>query len=229
MSISSFIVAILPVLLIGLYIYKKDNNKESYKLLFKLFIMGLLSCFPAIAIGSFMGNYFPPLEEMNFIQLLLYSFIVVALVEELCKWYFLYRVSYNHNEFDTLYDMVVYSSFIALGFACLENILYVSSFGISTGLFRAVVAVPSHVCCGIFMGSYLALSKMNEVGGNVYVAKKYKYLSMIIPILIHGIYDYCLFLGSTFFILLFYLFVIILFVLSLNKVKTISREDIKFK
>ena len=84
--------------------------------------------------------------QMNFIQLLFYVFVVIALVEEASKWFFVYKISYNHNEFDSLYDMIVYASFVALGFACFENILYVYSSGIVTGFVRAVSAVPGHVC-----------------------------------------------------------------------------------
>ena len=59
--------------------------------------------------------------------------------------------------------MIVYASFVALGFACFENILYVSDSGIVTGLIRAVTAVPGHVCDGILMGSYLALAKLLNI------------------------------------------------------------------
>ena len=122
-----------------------------------------------------------------------FVFIVIALVEELCKWFFLYKISYNHSEFDSLYDMIVYASFVALGFACFENLLYVYSTGIVTGLVRAFSAVPGHVCDGILMGSYLSLAKINNLRGNHKLSKKYILLSIVIPMIAHGIYDFCLF------------------------------------
>ena len=70
MNIVSFVVAILPVFLIGLYIYKKDSSKESSKFLFKIFMYGILSCFPAAILSLFIGNFFPATEEMNFFQML---------------------------------------------------------------------------------------------------------------------------------------------------------------
>ena len=229
MSFLSFLVAVLPVILIGIYIYRKDKLKESSKLLFMLFVGGIVSCFPAVSIGSFFNNFFPEMEYMNFIQLFIYVFIIIALVEELCKWFFLYRISYDHDEFDSLYDMIVYASFVALGFACFENILYVASSGIVTGLVRAIFAVPGHVCDGSLMGSYLSLAKLNYVNGNLKLSKKYKILSVLIPTITHGIYDYCLFLENPMFVIVFLVFVVNLFIICVRNVKNISENNLKFK
>lgn len=229
MSFLSFIVAILPVILIGLFIYKKDKDKESSGLLIKLFLSGILSCFPAIILGLVLGAFFPEMDEMSFMQMVIYVFLVIAFVEEICKWFFLYKISFNHNEFDSLYDMIVYASFVALGFACFENVLYVSSAGVVTGIVRAFSAVPGHVCDGILMGSYLSLSKFNYIDGNVKLSKKYKILSIIIPTITHGIYDFCLFWRNPLFILIFFLFVISLFVVCFRKVGEVSENNVKFR
>ena len=228
MTLLSLLVAVLPVILIGIYIYKKDKLKESSNLLFKLFMGGVCSCFPAVIAGLFFDGFLPDTEQMNFIQLFFYVFIVIAMVEEVSKWFFVYKISYNHNEFDSLYDMIVYASFVALGFACFENILYVSSSGIVTGLLRAVSAVPGHVCDGILMGSYLSLAKVNQLNGNVQLSNKYKILSILIPTITHGIYDYCLFLENPIFVIIFLVFVVNLFIICIKKVKNISQNNYKF-
>ena len=229
MSISLLLVAIIPIILIGLFIYKHDEKKEPSKLLLKLFIGGVASCFPAVILELIIGSVFPREESMNFIQMFLYVFISVALVEEVCKWFFVYTISYNHDDFDSLYDMIVYASFVALGFACFENILYVYSNGMVTGIVRAISAVPGHVCDGIFMGSYLALAKTSQLKGDIKLSKKYKILSLVIPTVAHGIYDFCLFWGNPIFICLFILFVISIFIICFRKVKQVSRNNIKFK
>lgn len=229
MNVLSIIIAILPIVLIGLFIYKNDKLKEPPELLFKLFLGGVASCFPAALLEICIALLFPAESEMNFIQMFLYVFIAIALVEEVCKWFFVYKISYNHNEFDTLYDMIVYSAFVALGFACFENILYVSSSGLLTGVIRAISAVPGHVCDGIFMGSYLALSKLNYEKGNYKLSKKYKTLSLVIPIITHGIYDFCVFWDNPLFILIFIVFVITIFIICFRKVMEISRNNINFK
>ena len=229
MSVLSIIISVLPIFFLGLFIYKNDKIKESSKLLFKLFICGVSSCFPAVLLELIFGSFLPEIEYMNIYQIFLYSFFVVALSEELCKWFFVYKMSYHHDEFDSLYDMIVYASFVALGFACFENILYVSSNGIMTGVFRAISAVPGHVCDGIFMGSYLALAKINEVRGNIRLSKKYKIYSLIIPMFIHGMYDFCLFSDSFFLVGIFLVYVITLFAICFKKVKKISTSNVKFK
>ena len=228
MDLLSFVVAILPVFLIGWYIYKKDKVKESSKLLFKLFMFGVLSCIPAAFIGSLLGVFFPEMENMTFLQLFLYVFIVVALVEEFCKWFFMYKETYNHVEFDSTYDMIVYAVFTALGFACFENILYVQEYGIITGILRALLAVPGHACDGILMGVYLGIAKIKSINGDNNAANKYKILSIIVPTITHGIYDFCLFWGSVPFVVTFLFFVVILDIICIKKVKSISKNNFKF-
>ena len=229
MSILRLIIAVLPIILIGLYIYKKDKEKESSNLLFKLFMGGVLSCFPAVIIGLFLSFLFPPIDNMKFFQTFLYVFFVVATVEEVCKWFILYNISYNNNEFDSLYDMIVYSSFVALGFACFENILYVSDAGIKIGLLRAITAVPGHVCDGVLMGFHLSRAKICHLNNDYNDSKKYKMLSVIVPIISHGIYDFCLFWPTPVFIIIFILFIIFLFIYCFVKVRNISLYNIKFK
>lgn len=229
MSILFIIVAILPIVLIGLFIYKKDKFKEPSNLLFKLFIFGAISCLPAVILELIMSSFFPEMEYMNFFEMFLYAFLVIALVEEVCKWGFLYKIAYIHDEFDSLYDMIVYASFVALGFACFENILYVYSNGILTGLVRAVTAVPGHVCDGILMGFYLSLAKINQIRGNNTLTKRFKIYSLVIPIIAHGIYDFCLFCGSPIFIFIFAVSIVTIFIICFRKVKEVSSKDMIFK
>ena len=225
----SILIALLPIVLIGLFIYKNDKFKEPSNLLFKLFMFGVVSCFPAIVLELIVSNFFPEMEYMNVLEMFLYAFLGIALVEEVCKWCFLYKIAYTHDEFDSLYDMIVYASFVALGFACFENVLYVYSNGIATGLVRAISAVPGHVCDGIFMGSYLSLAKENELRGNIILAKRFKIYSLIVPIVIHGIYDFCLFCGIPLFLFIFVIFVITIFIICFRKVKEVSSRDMVFK
>lgn len=229
MDLLSFIVSILPVIIIGFLIYKIDKEKESSRFLFKLFVIGISSCYPAAIMSFILGIFFPVIDNMMFIELLFYVFITIALVEEFCKWFFLYKVSYNHNNFDSSYDMIVYAVFVALGFACFENILYVSSYGMKAGLFRAITAIPGHASDGILMGIYLGLAKIKELNGNKKLSNRYKILSIIIPMIAHGIYDFCLFNGSFFFIIIFVFFIVFVDIYCIIKVIQISRNDFNFR
>jgi len=224
----SMFVAVLPVILIGLYIYKKDRVKEPLKLLFKLFILGILSCFPSIGSGILLGLLFPQVSDMNVIKLFMYVFVTIALVEEFYKWLFLYKFSYFHDEFTSSYDMIVYSVFVALGFAFFENVLYVSGYGMKAALVRFVSAVPGHACNGILMGMYLGIAKLNEYKGEFNISRRYKYLSLIVPIIVHGIYDFCAYYGSAVFVIIFLLFVLFVDIYCLIKVKKISSNSVRF-
>ncbi len=155
------ILAALPVIVIMLFIYLKDGNKEPMRLLIKLFLSGILSCFSVLMISKTASSFLPFMSKTEtFIDLFLYAFIGIALIEEICKWIMTYIVAYHQHNFDELYDGIVYSTFVSLGFAFFENIIYViKSSSVNTALLRAVSAVPSHACDAIFMGYYLSVAK----------------------------------------------------------------------
>lgn len=229
MDLSSFIIAILPVFLIGFLIYIRDKIKDPSHVLFKLFLLGILSSIPTIIVSLFLDIFFPSVEEMNFIQLILYVFGSIALVEEYFKWLFLYKFSYNHQEFDSTYDMIVYAVFVSLGFACFENILYVYAYGNITGLIRAISAVPGHACYGIIMGMYLSIAKIHDINGDISKKNKYMIFSLLIPIIMHGIYDFFAIVGGLLFIILFFIFIVFVDIYCIIKVKELSDNSIRFK
>lgn len=233
MEIILFTVASLPVIFLGKYIYSKDKNKESILLLTKLFFGGIGSCFMVLIVGTILGIIFPILatdrETLNLFELIINVFIGVALIEELCKWIISYSIAYNDSDFEENYDMIVYSAFVALGFAFFENLLYVYDNGITTGVVRALTAVPGHTCDGIFMGYYLGLAKQSSLNNNKELEMKYLILSIIVPTIFHGIYDYCLFANSVVFLIIFVIFVIAVYIFAFKKVKSVSSINRKMK
>ena len=225
--IVTLFISILPVYLVGLYIYKKDNNKEPKSLLKRLFIYGMLSCIPAAIIELLLDNLFGLEESMNLVTLFFYVFISIALVEELFKWLITYHLTYNNYEFDELYDAIVYAAFVSLGFACFENIFYVLDTGAKVGLYRAITAIPGHASDAIIMGNYLGLAKLASVNGNSKLCKKNLLLSILIPTLTHTVYDYCIFTNNLFFLLIFAIFLISIYIYSIKKIKRISSRKEK--
>lgn len=226
-------ISILPVYLIGKYVMKKWYNKKNFKFLALLFFCGFISTLIVIISSLILSNFFPfilYLEGMTFIELILYCFIFVAFIEEISKWIFSYKLSYNSRHFLKLYDVVVYSVFVALGFACIENIIYVFQRGILIGVFRAFTAVPLHACCGVIMGYYLGLSKYYNLYNNKRLMKKNLILSFLIPILVHGFYDFCIFANKNITFIIVIIFVVILYKKSLKLIKCVSsiRRKIKY-
>ena len=226
-------ISILPVYLVGRYVYKKDSVGEPRRLVTKLFFGGLGAFGLTIVVTIILGFIFPSLLSDTFdtdlVSLFFHVFFGIALVEEFSKWIFLYKIAYNNEEFDQVYDMIVYGVFVALGFACIENIFYVFEHGFGTGIIRGLLAVPGHACDGVFMGYYLSMAKVFDIKGDVVSKKNNIVLSILVPVLLHGFYDYCLFSQRFLFIGLFFIFIICLYIVVIGKVKKVSKSYCKFK
>lgn len=224
------IISILPVFLIGYYLYKKDKNKEPKSLLIKLFLGGISSCIAVIFISVFL-DLFPvfgdEFNNLNIVEKFISVFIGVALIEEICKWLIVYGIGYNSKELDEFYDIILYSTFVSLGFACFENILYVLEGGIYVGILRSLLAVPGHVWDAVFMGEYLGFAKICSLNGRKDLERKNILLSILIPLLLHGIYDICLQFENTLSVVVFFIFVVIMYIISIKKIKKVSNVDSK--
>ncbi len=222
-------VAVIPVAIILMYVYNKDKNKEPANLLVLLFLGGVFSCFLVLSLSNLLAQVFPFMTQTNtFLDLFLYAFVGVALIEEVCKFLMVYAFGYRHKAFDEIYDMLAYSIFVALGFACFENILYVISseavsIGISTGLKRAITAIPGHACDGLFMGYYLSLAKVSAKRKNKIAERNNILKSIFIPTVVHGIYDFCCFAGTDLFFLVFIIFIIATDIIALKKLNYVAR------
>ena len=229
-----FIISALPVFLIGMYIYKKDLQKEPTKLLVKLFLGGIGACFLVLAIDIVIRLTMPvatfdEARKLGFFPLLIYVFIGVALLEEFSKYIFLYKLSYKDSEFDELYDGIVYGVFVALGFAFFENLFYVFSLGFVTGVFRGIFAVPGHACDGALMGYYLGLAKYHSLYDDQKLERRNIFLSLLIPTISHGIYDFSISTKNGYFYIFFLVFVICMYIYILKKIKEISSIRRKMK
>ncbi len=211
------VLAILPVILLLIYIHKKDPHKESFGNLFKIFMFGVLSTFPAAIAELIIENLMN--EPSSYIGLFIYVFIGVALIEEFVKWFIIKIFIYKTDKFDEYYDSIVYCTFASLGFACLENILYVVQNGFGNGILRALTAVPGHTCFGIIMGYYLCYAKFHHIRNNKEYTK-YILISLFAPVLAHTLYDYLLFANLFYPWLIFYIGLVIVCIKLVKKVAT---------
>lgn len=232
--ISLLLVSILPIILILFFIYQKDKNKESIRLLLLLFLCGIISCFLVISISNTLKPIFPffnwNYSSHSVITTFLYTFLGVALIEEICKWVMVYGIGYYHKEFEELYDITVYAVFVSLGFACYENIAYVFHIGeLKTALLRAVSAVPAHACDAVFMGYYLSLAKTFCFRKNKKLEKKNIFLSIFVPVVLHGVYDFCLLMNYRIFLRLFFVFMIYLYIHTYQKINKMAEENVRIK
>lgn len=223
--------AILPIIMILLFVYHKDKNKEPFLLLLKLFISGFISCGLVLFISGHMENItsvFSPSASKNIFETMIYTFVGIALVEELSKWLMVYFIGYHNKNFDEVYDGIVYAVFVSLGFAFIENILYVVfSNSISTAIVRALCAVPAHACDAIFMGYHLSIAKQYSTKGNRKKELKHLALSIIMPTFVHGIYDFCLMSGYQILLIVFAAFVVFMYFIAFSTLKDMSLSNNK--
>ncbi|MCS6819159.1 MAG: PrsW family glutamic-type intramembrane protease [Chitinophagales bacterium] len=157
--LSLLAIALAPAIYLAILIYGRDKyEKEPKRVLLIAFLWGCFSTLPAAAIGKFYIQNGIQISE-SFWKTAFYAFVAVALTEELCKFIMLRFHAYNHKDFNEPFDGIVYASFVALGFATVENILYVFNYGFGTGILRMFTAVPAHFSFGVIMGYYAGKAK----------------------------------------------------------------------
>lgn len=211
--------AVLPAAFLIWYIYHKDTaEKEPFDLLAKLFLLSMATCGGVIVVeliaGAILGL---AVGSQSLLFDLLENFLGVALVEEGAKFLVLYAETWKNKAFNYLFDGVVYGVVAALGFATLENIIYVFQGGLGVAAMRAILSVPSHAIDGVFMGYFYGLAKRDEMRGNTSGRTTNLALALVVPVLLHGTYDYLLTIEASGAFLLFEIAVVALAVVHVNR------------
>lgn len=218
--------AVLPAIFLMVKIYKADTlEPEPPALLKKLAVAGILSTFLAMAL-EWVGGKLLLLTNLNdLLYDVLFYFVVVGLAEEFSKYYFLKKNSWDSDHFNCQFDAVVYSVFVGLGFALAENISYVLQYGFGTAVIRAVTAIPGHACFAVFMGAFYGAAKRYEISGYPDKSRSARLLSILVPTLLHGTYDFIATRLETGYAAVFAVFVCIMFIAALKLVKKLAKAD----
>lgn len=219
--------ALLPALLLMRWIYNKDAiEKEPGKLLIKLALGGALACIPAAILeGIFEGFLDNAMDADTLGYTFVLTFLIVALSEEGCKFFFLRKFSWDDPNFNFTFDGIVYGMFTGLGFAALENVMYVLEYGVGVIISRGLLSIPAHGIFGIFMGLYYARSKYADLYNNGVGHRRNMWAALLVPSVLHGFFDFCLMSGSDLLAAAFFLFVIVLDVVSVKLVQKQARRD----
>lgn len=251
--------ALVPAVVLCIYVYKHDKvEKEPVWLLLLLLVLGALSCFPVgEAEGFVIGkitDIFRPFDvspgdgtiHLSNVTYRLYNaaryFIGVALLEELGKWIILVAVTRKSKHFNSLFDGLIYSVFVSLGFAGLENIMYVTRYGWMTAYARAFTAVPGHMFFGVLMGYWYSMWHMHskargvesllisigkiDGGRKPFPTKRYAVFSLVAPVIAHGLYDYCCTIDTKLAVVAFYVVVSSLYIYCFGKIWNMSDTDV---
>lgn len=233
MSPFLLLAALVPAAFLMVQVYRLDRiEKEPAGLLLKLALFGALSGLAAGAIEGALTRVLDVTLGGGMLRLMLENFLAVALVEEACKRWVVLKFAWRHPAFDYRFDAVVYCVFSALGFAALENILYVAEYGFAVAVSRALLSVPGHCFFAVYMGIYLGQAKMAERAMQRYYIElpdespgQYLRASLLVPALLHGFWDFSLSVGGGLMTVLFYLFVLAFFIDAYRKLRFAAGSD----
>jgi RsiW-degrading membrane proteinase PrsW (M82 family) len=193
------IVAAAPSLVLLTYFYLRDRYEREP--LGHLVVAYLLGMFAMLAAQSMVGLITDGVSA-EWLHLggeparIFDAFVLAGVVEEFAKWAMLMTAVYTWREFDETLDGLLYGVTVSLGFATLENLLFLSHRGLDIAWKRAIFAVPAHALFGGCMGFYVGRAKFAPVGAGH--TRRFGFalaLSLLVPIAFHGAYDFALLHG----------------------------------
>lgn len=218
--------AVIPGLIIIVYIYGKDKvEKEPLGLIGKLILYGMCCCFVAANAERLVSAFLPSYPAGTLGYAITNAFFVAALCEEAVKLLALKIGSWNNSHFNYRFDGIVYGVSVAVGFAVLENVMYVMQYGFATAVVRAFTAVPLHAFCGAVMGIQYSQARKAAVDGREMARITNMALAYLMPFAIHGIYDMFAMMRSQVASTCLFAFVIFLYVTVTKMINRMSRED----
>lgn len=176
--------AVAPAIILAIIMIRKDKQSDPIGWLLAAVGLGIL-CGPAVLLIGYLA--LPDIPTDTFSGAFLSSFINAAIPEEGLKFAALYFLVKRCKHFDEMFDGIVYAVCIGMGFAGLENVLYL--FGaedawVSVGIARALMAVPMHYFFAIIMGTFFSLGWFDKKNRKVYMTA-----ALVLPIIVHGTYD----------------------------------------
>jgi RsiW-degrading membrane proteinase PrsW (M82 family) len=193
MTITLLIAALLPVVILLLYVYRKDKMQpEPVGQIVRAFLLGFLTVplsfvisIPSEMIGLYSEEVYTVMDAFRI------SFFGAAIPEEAAKLFVLWLVLRKNKYFDEKMDGIVYAVCVSMGFAALENVTYLLSdidSYIEIGVSRAFTAIPGHFCFGVVMGYYYSLAALENKN-----KQRNRILTFAAPVIVHGLYDSILF------------------------------------
>jgi len=193
------VLSVVPALVLVWYVWRSDvTMREPLELLAVTFALGFLFAGFAAIVNSALQSTF---AAVGLAGTVLFFFLVVGPVEETVKWLAVRLHAYRDERFDAVIDGAVYGAMAGLGFATIENALYVSrgyleavnaASATPEGVVAAVAgtaavrafAGPGHVIYSAFAGYYLGLAKFNKENWGPIVVK-----GLLIAALVHATYN----------------------------------------
>ena len=217
----TFAVAVVPAIVLIVYIMIRDKyEREPIRKILLTFFVGMLSIpLDLLIIAIFGLDELPYLFDGEVFQQIATAFFSAAIPEEISKLVILILLVWWSKDFNERMDGIVYAVCVSMGFATIENIMYVFD-DPSCAWGRALFAVPGHFLFAVLMGFFLSLAKFT-------VKHKFRNwtMTLVAPILAHGIYDAILMVSdvvsvgwSALLTIVFYIFIFVLWRICLDKI-----------
>ncbi|MBR1738642.1 MAG: PrsW family intramembrane metalloprotease [Firmicutes bacterium] len=208
------LIAIAPVFAILFYVYIRDRyEKEPLHFLVMGTFYGVAVSVPIAFCEMYIESLSPDLKD----NVVFLSFASASLTEEFFKILIIILLCFRSKHYNTFFDGIVYSVFVSLGFAGVENILYVFDNelgGLQTAVMRAFLSVPAHALFAVSMGYYLSAAK--------YHGRKYFIAAFMSPFLKHGVYDLILMSDFDKYYIIFACYIVFLWADTSKKFNTAS-------
>lgn len=218
------LIAVLPPLYLVWRVYQKDRlEREPVSLIVKLLGAGGLVTFAALLLETLL-SFLPdglPYWPAKIVE----NFIVVALVEELCKFSVGRALTWKNREFNFTFDGVVYMTTASLGFALVENVEYAFTYGFRTAVVRAFTAIVMHAVFGIFMGCYYGLARLQASRGMKKRSVFTQMRGIAAAVFAHGAYDLCASQSSLAFSAAYILIIVAMGAVALKRVSEMQKND----
>jgi len=227
MRISLIIAALLPsLILLGYVLYQDRMRPEPPRLLFRAFVLGILSTLlssfistPLMSLGVFSMS---PEGILGNLRLALFG---AAIPEECAKLFVLWLILRNNPYFDEHFDGIVYAVCVGMGFAFIENVGYLVNAGdlwVHAGIARGVISVPGHYAFAILMGYHYSYSHFDQDQRSLH-----RFLTLAAPITAHAVFDWILMVSDTTDHPLFSSILSILFLVGFVQLQKIGRNGIR--
>ena len=202
--------ALLPAILLGLYIWRQDSKPEPTNCLVKAVLYGIGICIPVVIMEMGIGTilFGAGGKPTTIVGTTIQAFFVAALPEESFKLLALWLVLRKNPYFDEHFDGIVYAVFVGLGFAAIENVFFLINNvdnWLSIAISRSLLAVPGHYAFAVLMGYYYSVYHFVDQSSRTAACV------IFVPVIPHGIYDALAFcstvneyLGGLCFVILIY-------------------------
>lgn len=172
--------AIAPGIALLSYFYMRNEmSTEPRRTLVHAFLYGAIITFPILFVQFVLE------EEGAFSSTFVSHVLFTSSIEEFFKWLIIIMLILRHIEFDDPYDGILYGAAVSLGFATVENVVYILSFGLETAFVRALLPVSSHALFGVVMGYYFGQGKFSTNNRQ----KEYIALALFAPLGLHIMYN----------------------------------------